>query len=67
MRHGDRVRVEVHDQGGSWVTPLTADDAPHGRGLTIVTRLARDWGRSGSSQEGWTVWFEVDCPHDRLA
>jgi anti-sigma regulatory factor (Ser/Thr protein kinase) len=62
LRRGDRLRVEVHDQGGAWARHLTAHDAPHGRGLGIVDRLARDWGRSGDSQTGWTVWFEMDCP-----
>jgi anti-sigma regulatory factor (Ser/Thr protein kinase) len=40
---------------------LTEADERHGRGLLIVSRLARDWGRHGSSAAGWTVWFEMDC------
>jgi anti-sigma regulatory factor (Ser/Thr protein kinase) len=63
MCDGSRLRVEVTDQGGSWVDHQTADDEPGGRGLLIVARLARDWGRSGDSQAGWTVWFEIDCRH----
>jgi hypothetical protein len=59
--HGNCLRVEVQDQGGSWTPRRTAHDAPHGRGLAIVGQLARDWGRSGDSQTGWTVWFEIDC------
>jgi serine/threonine-protein kinase RsbW len=62
MRRGDRLRVEVEDQGGTWTRHLIAPDAPHGRGLAIVARLARDWGRTGDGQTGWTVWFELDCP-----
>jgi anti-sigma regulatory factor (Ser/Thr protein kinase) len=57
----DRVRVEVHDQGGSW-TWLPRHDEPHGRGLLIVSQLSRAWGRTGDSGTGWTVWFEMPCP-----
>jgi anti-sigma regulatory factor (Ser/Thr protein kinase) len=40
---------------------LTEAGERHGRGLLIVSRLSRDWGRHGSSAAGWTVWFEMDC------
>jgi anti-sigma regulatory factor (Ser/Thr protein kinase) len=53
----DRVRVEVHDQGGPWTCAGHAD-GQHGRGLLIVSQLARAWGRTGDSATGWTVWFE---------
>lgn len=59
--HDDRLRVEVHDQGGPW-TWLPHDDEPHGRGLLIVSQLAQDSGRNGDSITGWTVWFEMPCP-----
>jgi len=62
IRHGDRLRVEVQDQGGSWTSHKTARDAPQGRGLAIVARLARDSGRSGDSRTGWIVWFELHAP-----
>jgi len=62
IREGDRLRVEVQDQGGSWTRHPTGHDAPHGRGLLILARLASDWGRSGDSQAGWTVWFELCAP-----
>jgi serine/threonine-protein kinase RsbW len=58
--HGQRLRVEVHDQGGPW-TWRGDGDGRHGRGLLIVSRLARDWGRGGDSAAGWIVWFEIDC------
>jgi serine/threonine-protein kinase RsbW len=58
---GDRLRVEVHDQGGPW-TWLPRDNEPHGRGLLIVSQLASTWGRNGDSSTGWTVWFEMHCP-----
>jgi serine/threonine-protein kinase RsbW len=58
IRPGDRVRVEVEDQGGSWTQPACAD-GQHGRGLLIVGRLTSDGGISGDSETGWTVWFEI--------
>jgi hypothetical protein len=30
--------------------------------LFIVSQLASNWGISGDSQAGRTVWFELDCP-----
>jgi DNA-binding XRE family transcriptional regulator len=56
--HGDYLRVEVKDEGGPWVWPARANEQ-HGRGLLIVSRLARDWGRMGDGATGWTVWFEI--------
>ena len=53
------VRVEVTDQGGSW-TPNTPGDELHGRGLLIVSSIARAWGVTGDDS-GRTVWFELDC------
>ncbi len=61
IRHGDRVRVEVEDEGGPWSRPVCADEQ-HGRGLVIVGTLARDWGISGHSYSGWTVWAEIAVP-----
>jgi anti-sigma regulatory factor (Ser/Thr protein kinase) len=56
------LRVEVRDEGGPWTWPVRRRDGRHGRGLLIVDQLARDWGRSGGSVAGWTVWFECDVP-----
>ncbi|MDX6392264.1 MAG: hypothetical protein QOJ73_3327 [Streptosporangiaceae bacterium] len=58
------VRVEVHDEGGPWKQPVLAGHE-HGRGLLIVASLARDWGVTGDSHTGWTVWFEIDGPGPR--
>ena len=52
------LRVEVLDQGGSWTWP-TPPDEQHGRGLLIVSKLSGAWGRTGSSEDGWTTWFEM--------
>jgi serine/threonine-protein kinase RsbW len=59
QRHGNHLRVEVRDQGGPW-TPhaLPGPAGQNGRGLAIVGRLTRTWGRSGD-ETGWTVWFEI--------
>ena len=54
-----RVRVEVVDEGGPWTQPVCGD-GQHGRGLLIVSQLARDWGRAGDAATGWTVWVEMD-------
>ena len=60
-RHGQRVRVEVGDQGGPWHPPDQGGaGGQHGRGLLSVSKLAARWGREGTSQRGWTVWFELD-------
>lgn len=58
--NGKLIRIEVHDEGGSW-HEAGARDEQHGRGLSIVSQLARDWGRDGDSETGWTVWYELDC------
>jgi serine/threonine-protein kinase RsbW len=54
---GQRLRVEVCDQGGPWSPHAGDEHSPHGRGLLIVSALADDWGRTGDSQHGWTTWF----------
>ncbi len=59
---GGTLRVEVGDEGGPWVQPAGPPDGQHGRGLLIVSQLTRAWGRSGGSDTGWTVWYEIDCP-----
>ena len=59
-RHGSCVRVEVSDQGGPW-EPTFSPDGQNGRGLLVVTQLARDSGRSGNEHTGWTAWFEIEA------
>jgi anti-sigma regulatory factor (Ser/Thr protein kinase) len=58
---GQRLRVEVCDQGGPWHPRGRAStDDLTGRGLLIVDRLAARWGCAGHSRHGWTVWFELE-------
>jgi anti-sigma regulatory factor (Ser/Thr protein kinase) len=66
---GDRLRVEITDQGTGFDAERTAAkrdredlDLVGGWGLPIVETLARDWG----SFEGSThVWFEFELPDQR--
>jgi anti-sigma regulatory factor (Ser/Thr protein kinase) len=55
------LRVEVAD--GSSILPAIADTVAGagGRGLLIVSRLARHWGVS-QRRDGKAVWFTVDRP-----
>ena len=52
------LRIEVLDGGGLWAGAGVLDEQ-HGRGLNIVSQLARAWGRDGDSETGWTVWYEL--------
>ena len=52
------VRVEVEDQGGSWIE-RTKPEGQLSLGLRIVGQLAREWGIKDASDSARTVWFEV--------
>jgi anti-sigma regulatory factor (Ser/Thr protein kinase) len=58
-----RLRVEVHDEGGTW-QPSAHRDGLRGRGLTIVAALAH-WGITSNDDGTRTVWFELPAiaPH----
>jgi serine/threonine-protein kinase RsbW len=59
--HGQRLRVEVCDQGGPWHSPTRPSaDEQNGRGLLIVGQLATRWGCEGHSRHGGTAWYEMD-------
>ena len=58
----DRLRVEVSDDGGPWHRPDGSTDQQHGRGLVIVSQLSTTWGRAGTPDTGWTVWYTIACP-----
>ena len=56
----EAVRVEVADV--SPVVPIRCaidEHALSGRGIAIVDSLASEWGVTGLSEHGKTVWFEV--------
>ncbi len=55
---GDRVRIQVEDQGGRWDCP-PRQGGQHGRGLLIVSRLAGSWGVAGDGEVSRIVWFEL--------
>jgi anti-sigma regulatory factor (Ser/Thr protein kinase) len=58
---GDRIRVEVHDDGAP-VAPrrrVHGVDSMTGRGLELFDALADRWGFRGD-ERGRVVWFELD-------
>ncbi|MGW5698594.1 ATP-binding protein [Streptomyces asiaticus] len=64
QRADARVRVEVID--GDPTEPDRAEAGPDdegGRGLTLVTSLAADWGTRRSTA-GKAVWFEIGPPNE---
>jgi hypothetical protein len=66
VRHGDHVRVEVHDEGGPWAErPDINDGRLHG--LAIVRALAADSGTDGNALTGWITWARIDWPAIRPA
>ncbi|WP_165950486.1 ATP-binding protein [Actinomadura sp. GC306] len=56
------IRIEVTDEGGATV-PHHVDDphGEHGRGLPILSMLAKSWGFEQLDDGRLRVWFEV--PH----
>ncbi len=54
----DALLCEVSDDDHALPQMLSAaDDDEFGRGLRVVSRLAREWGTSRTAT-GKTVWFE---------
>jgi anti-sigma regulatory factor (Ser/Thr protein kinase) len=53
---GAGVRIEVEDDGGPWVSPVS--DPTHGRGLDIVRALADEWGIT-TTPAGRAVWAHI--------
>jgi serine phosphatase RsbU (regulator of sigma subunit) len=59
---GDTLLCEVDDDDHDLPTLLSAGPADEcGRGLRVVSTLAREWGTSRTST-GKTVWFELTLP-----
>ncbi|UQA92247.1 SpoIIE family protein phosphatase [Streptomyces halobius] len=60
--HTDALLCEVSDDDHALPQLLSAGPADEcGRGLRVVSRLAREWGTSRTST-GKTVWFEQSLP-----
>ncbi|MFG1811829.1 SpoIIE family protein phosphatase [Streptomyces sp. NPDC049040] len=65
MVRADALLVEVSDDDHGVPVLLSAGPEDEGgRGMRIVSRLAREWGTSRSAQ-GKTVWFEQALPERR--
>ncbi|WP_327433265.1 ATP-binding SpoIIE family protein phosphatase [Streptomyces sp. NBC_01236] len=59
---GDTLLCEVDDDDNTLPTLLSAGPGDEfGRGLRVVSTLAREWGTSRTSA-GKTVWFELTLP-----
>ena len=61
MRDGSVLRLEVDD--ASPVLPACYPPDPtddHHRGMFIVESLSSHWGATSHSDDGKTVWFELD-------
>ncbi|MFE9647627.1 SpoIIE family protein phosphatase [Streptomyces sp. NPDC006365] len=59
---GDMLLCEVDDGDPTLPTMLSAGPYDEfGRGLRVVSRLAREWGTSRTAS-GKTVWFEMTLP-----
>ena len=59
-RHGDRLRVCVHDSSpAARGVRRYAADATTGRGLRLVESMSSQWGVADASF-GKTIWFEID-------
>ncbi|GGZ05237.1 ATP-binding SpoIIE family protein phosphatase [Streptomyces poonensis] len=62
---GDTLLCEVDDEDPTLPTLLGAGPGDEsGRGLRVVSTLAREWGTSRTSV-GKTVWFELTLPRRR--
>jgi anti-sigma regulatory factor (Ser/Thr protein kinase) len=60
----DRLRLEVVDRSVFDPTPETASESKDVKfGLTIVDRIAEDWGRIDPPEGG--IWVEFRLPHRR--
>ncbi|UUU29685.1 SpoIIE family protein phosphatase [Streptomyces sp. CA-210063] len=62
---GDTLQCEVYDDDPTLPTLLSvAPTDEFGRGLRVLTTLAREWGTSRTGA-GKTVWFELTLPRRR--
>lgn len=61
-RPGNRIRVEVCNDGGGWTeqvrsTSLESEQTPGGWGLMLVGAIADSWGVEAGDRT--CVWFEI--------
>lgn len=56
---GEHVRIEVRDDGGSWIPSVTDTERPHG--LDLIRAFATCWGVTGTDA-GRIVWAQLDWP-----
>ncbi|MDX2931483.1 SpoIIE family protein phosphatase [Streptomyces ipomoeae] len=62
---GDTLLCEVYDEDHTLPTLLsTGPTDEYGRGLRVLSTLAREWGTSRTGA-GKTVWFELTLPRRR--
>lgn len=63
IRSSRCVRVEVFDQNTRLPSFAVAPtDAYSGRGLLLLRGLSTNWGVETHSDDGKTIWFEVEAP-----
>jgi anti-sigma regulatory factor (Ser/Thr protein kinase) len=57
----DLLRVTVHDDADEFpIVPRRGPTSSGGRGIRLVSNIARDWGVDKAEAEGKAVWFELD-------
>ncbi|MBA2609093.1 MAG: ATP-binding protein [Actinobacteria bacterium] len=58
------VRIEVRDRGeGAPTLRRPRPEEAYGRGLRIVSELARSWGVDEHPEGGKTVWADIALPN----
>ncbi|MGH3309239.1 MAG: ATP-binding protein [Streptomyces sp.] len=62
---GQRLRIEVFDEGGGLCDPTPREAEPedvNGRGLKLVNAVAETWGVQSGVRPGRLVWAELSLP-----
>ncbi|SFP91951.1 ATP-binding protein [Actinomadura madurae] len=57
---GERLRVEIADDGPAQSDPHRRPRLDHGRGLTVIDALADEWGLDQTTRRT-RLWFVVDA------
>jgi anti-sigma regulatory factor (Ser/Thr protein kinase) len=62
-----QVAIGVSDEGiGTPRAEVVDQSAPHGRGIAMVARLAKEWGVEPDPSGGKTVWCLLDADGTQL-